>query len=132
MLVAVILIVDPHEWHLDLEFGFELCTWLATFVPENYSPTSLPDELARCTIARPLLITIQTVLPRTHFLKSEVIMSAPNPKAFPLADAALSQQILDLVQQASHHKQLRKGANEGASFIQFHVLTEEEELTLHL
>lgn len=39
-------------------------------------------------------------------------MSAPNPKAFPLADAALTNQILDLVQQASHYKQLKKGANE--------------------
>jgi len=32
--------------------------------------------------------------------------------AWPLADAALSQEILDLVQQASHYRQLRKGANE--------------------
>ncbi len=40
-------------------------------------------------------------------------MSAPNPKAFPLADAQLSNKIVDLVQQASHYKQLRKGANEG-------------------
>ncbi len=40
-------------------------------------------------------------------------MTAPNPKAFPLADAALSQQILDIVQQASHYRQLKKGANEG-------------------
>lgn len=39
-------------------------------------------------------------------------MSTPNPKAFPLADAALTNQILDLVQQASHFKQLKKGANE--------------------
>ena len=36
-------------------------------------------------------------------------------KAYPLADAELTNKILDLVQQASHHKQqlLRKGANEG-------------------
>ena len=39
-----------------------------------------------------------------------------NPKAFPLADAALTNKILDLVQQASHYKQLRKGANEGNIF----------------
>ncbi|KAF2838323.1 L30e-like protein [Patellaria atrata CBS 101060] len=32
--------------------------------------------------------------------------------AWPLADPPLAQQILDLVQQASHYKQLRKGANE--------------------
>jgi len=30
-----------------------------------------------------------------------------------LADAALTAKILDLVQQASHYKQLKKGANEG-------------------
>jgi hypothetical protein len=36
-----------------------------------------------------------------------------NPKAFPLADAQLTNKILDLVQQASHYKQLKKGANEG-------------------
>ncbi|KAI3633229.1 hypothetical protein MIR68_005793 [Amoeboaphelidium protococcarum] len=35
-----------------------------------------------------------------------------NPKAYPLADSELSQKILDLVQQASHYKQLKKGANE--------------------
>jgi U4/U6 small nuclear ribonucleoprotein SNU13 len=34
--------------------------------------------------------------------------------AWPLADAALEQEILDMVQQASHHRQLKKGANEGA------------------
>ncbi|CAK8675258.1 unnamed protein product [Clavelina lepadiformis] len=35
-----------------------------------------------------------------------------NPKAYPLADAALTKTILDLVQQAANYKQLRKGANE--------------------
>jgi hypothetical protein len=39
--------------------------------------------------------------------------SKPNPKAFPLADANLSITIMDVVQQASNYKQLRKGANEG-------------------
>ena len=39
-------------------------------------------------------------------------MSNVNPKAFPLANAQLTQQILDLVQQASHYKTLKKGANE--------------------
>ncbi|KAJ3350823.1 RNA binding protein snu13 [Kappamyces sp. JEL0680] len=39
-------------------------------------------------------------------------MSTPNPKAFPLASADLSNKIIDLVQQASHYKQLKKGANE--------------------
>ena len=36
-----------------------------------------------------------------------------NPKAYPLADAQLTVQILDLVQQAANYKQLKKGANEG-------------------
>ena len=33
--------------------------------------------------------------------------------AWPIADEALTQEILDLVQQASHYHQLKKGANEG-------------------
>jgi hypothetical protein len=37
-----------------------------------------------------------------------------HPKAFPLSDATLTISILDLVQQATGYKQLRKGANEGA------------------
>jgi U4/U6 small nuclear ribonucleoprotein SNU13 len=38
---------------------------------------------------------------------------ADNPSAaWPMADEALSQQILDLVQQAGHYRQLKKGANE--------------------
>lgn len=36
-----------------------------------------------------------------------------NPKAYPLADAQLTITILDIVQQASNYKQLKKGANEG-------------------
>ena len=36
-----------------------------------------------------------------------------NPKAYPLADSALTQKILELVQQALNYQQLRKGANEG-------------------
>ena len=32
--------------------------------------------------------------------------------AWPLADAALTQELLDLVQQGSHMRQLKKGANE--------------------
>ena len=38
---------------------------------------------------------------------------AKNCAAWPLADPALSQQLLDLVQQAGHYRQLKKGANEG-------------------
>jgi hypothetical protein len=39
-----------------------------------------------------------------------------NPKAYPLADSQLNTTILDLIQQASHYKQLKKGANEGSYF----------------
>ena len=39
--------------------------------------------------------------------------AAPNPKAFPLADAQLTVTILDVTQQAANYKQLKKGANEG-------------------
>lgn len=40
-------------------------------------------------------------------------MSAGNEQvAWPVADGALSQEIYDLVQQASHYRQLKKGANE--------------------
>lgn len=39
-------------------------------------------------------------------------MSAPDARAFPLSDAELTNQILDLIQQASHLRQLKKGANE--------------------
>ncbi|KAI8910767.1 putative SNU13-component of the U4/U6.U5 snRNP [Entophlyctis helioformis] len=67
-------------------------------------------------------------------------MSAPNPKAFPLADAALSTKIVDLVQQASHYKQLKKGANEAtktlnrgiSEFIVMAADTEPIEILLHL
>ncbi|KAI9013206.1 RNA binding protein snu13 [Gaertneriomyces sp. JEL0708] len=68
-------------------------------------------------------------------------MSAPvNPKAFPLADAQLSNKILDLVQQASHYKQLKKGANEAtktlnrgiSEFIVMTADTEPLEILLHL
>lgn len=39
-------------------------------------------------------------------------MADDSSAAWPLADAALAQEILDLVQQASHYRQLKKGANE--------------------
>lgn len=63
-----------------------------------------------------------------------------NPKAFPLADAALTNQILDLVQQASHYKQLKKGANEATKtlnrgiceFIIMAADVEPIEIVLHL
>ncbi|KAI9013750.1 13 kDa ribonucleoprotein-associated protein [Phycomyces blakesleeanus] len=67
-------------------------------------------------------------------------MSAPNPKAFPLADSALTSTILDLVQQASHYKQLKKGANEAtktlnrgiSEFIIMAADAEPLEILLHL
>ena len=63
-----------------------------------------------------------------------------NSKAFPLADAALTNQILDLVQQASHYKQLKKGANEATKtlnrgiceFITMAADIEPIEIVLHL
>ncbi|KZV85512.1 hoip-prov protein [Exidia glandulosa HHB12029] len=64
----------------------------------------------------------------------------PNPKAWPLADAKLTNQILDLVQQAGNYKQLRKGANEATKTLnrgiaEFIVLTADTtplEILLHL
>jgi len=35
-----------------------------------------------------------------------------NPKAYPLASNDLAQKILDMVQQATNYKQIKKGANE--------------------
>ncbi|KAG5279870.1 hypothetical protein AALO_G00082450 [Alosa alosa] len=63
-----------------------------------------------------------------------------NPKAYPLADATLSKTILDLVQQASNYKQLRKGANEAtktlnrgiSEFIVMAADAEPLEIILHL
>lgn len=48
---------------------------------------------------------------------------AVNPKAYPLADAQLSNTIMDIVQQAANYKQLKKGANEGRIFIAISVCT---------
>ncbi|CUS08476.1 unnamed protein product [Tuber aestivum] len=67
-------------------------------------------------------------------------MAGVNPKAFPLADEALTQQILDLVQQASHYRQLKKGANEAtktlnrgiSEFIVLAADTAPLEILLHL
>ncbi|KAJ3201846.1 RNA binding protein snu13 [Entophlyctis luteolus] len=61
-------------------------------------------------------------------------------KAFPLADAQLTNKILDLVQQATHYKQLKKGANEATKTLnrgisEFIVMTEDTEpleILLHL
>jgi len=69
-------------------------------------------------------------------------MSDPNTrgKAWPIAPADLNNQILDLVQQASTYKQLKKGANEAtktlnrgiAEFIILTADTEPLEILLHL
>jgi U4/U6 small nuclear ribonucleoprotein SNU13 len=64
----------------------------------------------------------------------------PNPKAYPLADSALSQRIMDLVQQAANYKQIKKGANEAtkalnrgiAEFIVMAADAEPLEILLHL
>jgi U4/U6 small nuclear ribonucleoprotein SNU13 len=63
-----------------------------------------------------------------------------NPKAYPLADAKLTQTIYDLVQQACNYKQLKKGANEAtktlnrgiSEFVVMAADTEPLEILLHL
>lgn len=73
----------------------------------------------------------------SHFF---VQSSQVNPKAYPLADTTLTNSILDLVQQASHYKQLRKGANEAtktlnrgiSEFIVMAADAEPLEILLHL
>ncbi|KAK7113074.1 NHP2-like protein 1 [Littorina saxatilis] len=63
-----------------------------------------------------------------------------NPKAYPLAEPQLTQNILDLVQQAANYKQLRKGANEAtktlnrgiSEFIVMSADAEPLEILLHL
>merc|ERR1712164_88399 len=65
---------------------------------------------------------------------------AENSKAFPLADTEMTRKILDLTQQATNYKQLRKGANEATKTLnrgisEFVVLaadTEPLEILLHL
>ena len=65
---------------------------------------------------------------------------AANPKAYPLSDAELTVTILDLVQQASNYKQLKKGANEATKTLNRSISdliimaadTEPLEILLHL
>lgn len=65
---------------------------------------------------------------------------AVNPKAYPLAETALTTKILNLVQQALNYKQLRKGANEAtktlnrglSEFIVLAADAEPLEIVLHL
>ena len=51
----------------------------------------------------------------SKFLQSLTFAHGHTLLAFPVSDAALNQELLDLVQQASHYRQLKKGANEGTS-----------------
>lgn len=56
----------------------------------------------------------RTLSQQTPLTSNTVPTMADNPSAaWPIADEALSQNILDLVQQASNYRQLKKGANEG-------------------
>jgi len=63
-----------------------------------------------------------------------------HPKAYPLSDPNLSMSILDVVQQATNYKQLKKGANEAAKTVHRGVSemvimaadTEPIEIVLHL
>jgi len=65
---------------------------------------------------------------------------AQKEKAWPLADATLTNQILDLVQQAAQYSQLKKGANEAtktlnrgiSELIVLTADTEPIEILLHL
>jgi U4/U6 small nuclear ribonucleoprotein SNU13 len=67
-------------------------------------------------------------------------MPETNPKAYPLAGQDLAVSILDLVQQASNYKQLKKGANEATKalnrgiceFVVMAADTEPIEILLHL
>jgi len=67
-------------------------------------------------------------------------MSEVNPKAYPLAESELTVAILDLVQQASNYKQLKKGANEATKTLNRGITdliimaadTEPLEILLHL
>ena len=63
-----------------------------------------------------------------------------NPKAYPLAESDLTVAILDLVQQATNYKQLKKGANEATKTLNRGISeliimaadTEPLEILLHL
>lgn len=76
----------------------------------------------------------------SRFIERRADMAEANPKAYPLADAQLTISILDIVQQASNYKQLKKGANEATKTLnrgisEFVVLaadTEPLEILLHL
>merc|ERR1711939_795224 len=77
------------------------------------------------------LSATHNAFPSLSSSKQPAAMSAAsaNPKAFPLADANLTNQLLDLVQQASHYKQLNRGI---AEMIIMTADTEPIEILLHL
>merc|ERR1712022_100483 len=70
----------------------------------------------------------------------EAVMAEVNPKAFPLADTDMTRKVLELMQQATNYKQLRKGANEATKTLnrgisEFVVLAADAEplaILLHL
>jgi hypothetical protein len=62
-----------------------------------------PNPLARSVLTPHVLV----------YVLLQASASDVNPKAYPLASNDLTRTILDLVQQATSYKQLRKGANEG-------------------
>ncbi|KAH0910499.1 hypothetical protein HID58_033820 [Brassica napus] len=73
-------------------------------------------------------------------LRRKMTVEAVNPKAYPLADSQLAITILDLVQQATNYKQLKKGANEAtktlnrgiSEFVVMAADAEPLEILLHL
>jgi U4/U6 small nuclear ribonucleoprotein SNU13 len=75
-----------------------------------------------------------------YFLFSNFQADEVNPKAYPLADQALTSKIMTLLQQAVNYKQLRRGANEAtktlnrglSEFIVMAADAEPLEILLHL
>jgi len=76
----------------------------------------------------------------SHTSEAYLTLTEINPKAYPLADSELTVAILDLVQQASNYKQLKKGANEATKTLNRGISdliimaadTEPLEILLHL
>lgn len=59
---------------------------------------------------------LRTERPRAPETATKMVDEKVNPKAYPLADAKLTQTILDIIQQACNYKQLKKvSARERAS-----------------
>ena len=102
--------------------------------PLQAPPWHLSELLSSGGLAAPVAAAAGITDP-ISYVQSEV-----NPKAFPLAPADLSVTILELVQQASNYKQLKKGANEAtktlnrgiSEFIVMAADTEPLEILLHL